>query len=110
MNYTQEQFDKLPVWAKSVIRMLETDVKTLRDNSHNLYPGSNVVVVDMLEEIPLKPNARIRFYMATRGPYGRKSYIDISIDRETGTELDIRSANKLSIAPCAANAIKVTDA
>lgn len=110
MNYTQEQFDKLPAWAKSVIRTLETDVKTLRDNSHNMYPGSNVVVVDMLEEMPLKPNARIRFYLAKHGRFNRPSYIDVSIDRKDGVELDIRSDGVLCITPHATNAIKVTDA
>jgi hypothetical protein len=103
MDYTKEQLEKLPKWAKSEIKRLQGLTQTLnqRLSEFNGKAETNTYLVEGLNKMPLMNNAQIEFatgknqlnkvtvYVRSNG------LIDINSDSRLGEELVIlpRAAN-----------------
>lgn len=64
MNYTEEQFNKLPRWAQNEINRLEHNIIHLVKKNDEIYGevSTNVFVQDLMEEPTLPKNSIVNFY------------------------------------------------
>lgn len=103
MNYTNEQFEKLPKWARYEINRLERLTKNLNEklSEFNGESKTNTYLVDGLEKTPLTNNAQIEFTTGQNNMNRVSVYvrqdgkIDLNADSHLGHDLVImpRAAN-----------------
>lgn len=108
MNYTEEQFDKLPKWAKSEIKRLEVYTKTLsqRINEFSGKAETNTFLREGLGEMPLQNNANIEFRT------GKNNMNKVSVYVRQDGNIDINAYSHLGqdmfIMPRASNSFYIT--
>lgn len=107
MNYTQEQFDKLPKWAQSEIRRLQSDADYL-DRRLKEFSGeasTNTFILDMLDKMPIQKNANVQF----RTGENMQNRIEVRIkgENEIYVNADSGVGHKMAIAPDASNAFTI---
>jgi len=107
MNYTQEQFDKLPKWAQSEIKVLLQNVKDLSEklSQVNGVSETNTFLHDMLDRQPLPKNSVIRFHLGERN----LNHVSVYVNRHGVIDIngDSRIGKKMVLIPQAANAFYI---
>ena len=108
MDYTKEQFEKLPKWAQSELQRLQKLAKTLSKSlsEFNGESETNTYLIDGLEEKPLVNNAVIQF---CTGP-NKLNRVTIRVlhDGAIDVNSDSRISQELAILPRAANSCYLT--
>lgn len=107
MEYTEEQFSKLPKWAQSEINRLKNNNKGLTEKleQFNGQGETNTYLVDGMDKKPLPKNSHIDFMMGERNlnrvsVYVRSNgMVDINADSRLGHDVVIlpRAANSFYI-------------
>jgi hypothetical protein len=108
MNYTKEQFDKLPKWAQSEITTLKNNVFTL-NNKLSQYEGmseTNTYLREGMDKKPLPKNANVEFY-ADKTQLNKAS-IYVRSNGMIDVNTDSRSGDEMVILPRAANSFYIT--
>lgn len=107
MNYTQEQLNKLPKWAKQEIERLTSANKSLESKMAQLNgtEDTNTFICEGMDKSPLPMNASIQFFLGEK----QKNKIDVYI-RKDGT-LDIHGDSpvkqELVVMPRSANSMQL---
>lgn len=103
MNYSKEQFEKLPKWAQSEILRLEMNKRELEEKIKQ-FSGeteTNTFIMDGLDEMPLPKNSCVRFKV---GPNNSNSVsVYIRHNGEIDFNSDSRIGQSMVILPRAAN-------
>lgn len=108
MDYTNEQFDKLPKWAQREIRSLEEQRKSLQQRLMQFEGKSetNTYIREGLDRIPIQNNAQVEFKT------GDKQANTVSVYVRKDGDIDINSDSRLGqtmvIMPRAANSFYIT--
>lgn len=107
MNYTQEQFDKLPKWAQSELNQLNNSVKILKSKL-DVFEGkveTNTSIRDGLNRSFLPNNTVVDFKT------GKNLLNTVSVYVRSNGQIDINTDSRLSedmvILPRAANSFYV---
>lgn len=107
MNYTKEQFEKLPKWAQSEIKVLSQNIKDLSEKMNQLNGDSetNTYLNDMLDKQPLPKNSVIRFHLGEKN----LNHVSVYVNRYGVIDIngDSRLGKKMVIIPQAANAFYI---
>lgn len=108
MNYTEEQFDKLPKWAQSEIKRLEMYTKTLsqRINEFSGKAETNTFLKEGLSEMPLQNNADIEFRTGKNNM--NKVTVRVRHDGDIDVNTDSRPGQTMFIMPRASNSFYIT--
>lgn len=107
MQYTEEQFNKLPKWAQSEIRVLKMDNSELKTRL-NEYEGvdpTNTYISEGLSSSFLPNNANIEFKMGDKQEHtvrvrvNKYGLVDVNTDSRSGKDMVIlpRAANSFYI-------------
>lgn len=107
MNYTTKQFEKLPKWAQSEIKVLQNAKKTLERQLSEINGTSetNTYLLEGLSSKPLINNACIDFRTgeknlnSVRVYVNRYGFVDFNCDSRAGKEMVLmpRAANSFYI-------------
>lgn len=108
MEYTQEQFEKLPKWAKDKIKTLESHTLSIEKRLSEFEGKSetNTTIREGLDHIPLPKNAVVEFKTGKHNMNNVSVYcrhdgnIDVNTDSRLGHTMVImpRAANSFYIA------------
>jgi hypothetical protein len=105
MDYTLEQFGRLPKWAQAEIKRLTRCNKGLTDRLAELSgeKDTNTFVCDRLTYRPIENNARVEFRTGDDS-------VTVHIDREGMIDINANSwkGKRVAILPGYSNAFKIT--
>jgi hypothetical protein len=108
MDYTKEQFEKLPKWAQSEINRLKNENKSIKEKNNQIEGNSetNTFLVEGLDLKPLPKNSCVDFKT------GKNNLNTVSVFiRKNGT-IDVNTQSKLGqlpvIMPMAANSFHIS--
>lgn len=108
MNYTKEQLGKLPKWAQSEIKQLETYKKSLEQRIMQ-FEGeaeTNTYIREGLSKMPIQNNAQIEFQTGDR----KLNTVSVYVRKDGNIDInsDSRLGHTMVIMPRAANAFYIT--
>jgi hypothetical protein len=108
MDYTKEQFEKLPKWAQSEITVLQNTNSSLIESVKQINGESetNVFIRRGLDNQPLPKNASIEFKTGLRNCNSVRVYV--RPDGEIDINTDSRLGHEMVIRPRAANSFYIT--
>jgi len=101
-NFTDEELNKLPKWARSKVEVLMKDMESL-ERKLDTFDGkgeTRFFVHDGLKERPIAASG-LRIYLGTA--IDKRKHVDLHVDRETG-RLQVYAARTLVVYSRAANA------
>ena len=106
MDYTQQQFEKLPKWAQYEINRLKNYTQSIEQQirQEQGQEDTNTFVVAILDKLPMAKNAQIQFHTPDNNGYvevrvNSKGVIDIHGDSRMGKTMVImpRASNSFYI-------------
>jgi hypothetical protein len=107
MDYTHEQFNKLPRWAQSEITRLTNDNMGLKSMLSEISGNSetNTYVSRGLDRRPIENNASVDFHV---GP-DQCNMVSVTVDRHGSIDVNTgsRRGHTTVIMPRAANSFKI---
>ena len=105
MNYTKEQFEKLPKWAQSEITRLEANLKHFKEKAAQVSGESetNTHIVSGLDDTPLPKNSRVKF-TNDKG----SATIHLESDGTIDVHANSKYGHRLAIFPNVSNGISIT--
>jgi len=107
MTYTNEQFEKLPKWAKSEIKALENTKATLERKVREFFGEgeTNTYLCEGLDKHPMTNNAQVEFRTGQR--QGNRITVYVRSDGSIDVNADSRIGQDAVILPRAANAFYI---
>jgi len=102
MNYTEEQFNKLPKWAQSEIRVLEMRNRDLKETLQE-YEGkaeTNTYLITGMDKTPLPNNAHVEFHSG-------QDVVSVYIQKDGTIDVNANGSGEMVILPRAANSFYI---